>query len=114
MAPIQIGRYRPPSISRNNTNGWFDGISTRTPTTSTSSMMGPVEPGSYEHGVQAHAQRREPFDGLLRLRRGSRITRTCCLLDQRNLTVDCAADMPQVARADAQFLELAEDGRDRQ
>ncbi len=35
-APIQIGRYRSPDVSRNSTIGWLDGISTRTPMTSTS------------------------------------------------------------------------------
>src|SRR4051794_29647005 len=35
-APIQIGKYRSPATSRSNTMGWFEGISTRTPTTSTS------------------------------------------------------------------------------
>src|SRR5689334_2417038 len=37
-APIQIGRYRSPETSRSSTIGWLDGISTRTPMTSTSRM----------------------------------------------------------------------------
>jgi hypothetical protein len=34
----QIGKYRVPPTSRNSTIGAFDGISTRTPTTSSSRM----------------------------------------------------------------------------
>ena len=41
LAPIQIGRYRVPPTSRSSTIGAFDGISTRTPTTSSSRMRQP-------------------------------------------------------------------------
>ncbi len=40
-APTQIGRYRSPPRSRSRTMGWFEGISTRTPTTSSSAHRAP-------------------------------------------------------------------------
>src|SRR4051794_14858272 len=77
-APIQIGRDRSPATSRSNTIGWLEGISTRTPMTSTSrtrsaysrsertrrqSFSGPQR-RLHEARVQPHGERGDLGDGL--------------------------------------------------
>src|SRR3712207_281761 len=65
-APIQMGRYRSPETSLSSTIGWFEGISTRTPITSTSrtrraylshrGRSGASQTGLDQRGVQSHCE----------------------------------------------------------
>src|SRR5688572_27825544 len=52
-APIQIGRYRSPFVSLSKTIGWFEGSSTRTPTSESSIMTARLTPApALGHGPQ--------------------------------------------------------------
>src|SRR5918999_2725900 len=56
-APIQIGRYRSPFVSLSKTIGWFEGSSTRTPTSESSIMTARLTPTPrIRHGPQPPLQ----------------------------------------------------------
>jgi hypothetical protein len=133
-APIQIGRYRSPVTSRSSTIGWFDGISTRTPMTSTSrtyhtysARVTPVGPLRIAVGVRllppevacsrtdsaAISLTASSAAGFAAVSRPLLCGRDD-LLDQADLAVGGRLEGAQVARLEAEVGQLARGPRDDQ
>src|SRR3954452_16986311 len=131
-APIQIGRYRSPATSRSSTMGWLEGISTRTPMTSTSrtrsaysrsertrrqEFSGPQR-GLHETGVQPHGERGDRGDGLLGPSGGAGVPASAqrghYLLDDAHLTVSSRLHGAQVPWLEPEGGQLPRRLRDHQ
>src|SRR5680860_1541134 len=119
-----MGRYRSPATSRSKTMGWLEGISTRTPITSTSSTQsaysewnavhrGRIMPRGtisaqraqtalYQTRVQPNRQRRDLLARVLSTCLGARVATSLDgrhdLLDETNLAVRGDLYGPKVSR----------------